>query len=171
MSEVVIALLEVIKYTVPALVVYFLIRQFTQQQYQLKGLELRASQKNDSIAMRIQAYERLTLLSERIGLGPLVLRLSDPEMTSTQLKNALLIAIQQEYEHNLTQQIYTSNELWRMIELLKDNTMKVVSSTHSGNMGLAEYKDKLLALNAEVSGMLGAKVREAIRREVELYFK
>jgi hypothetical protein len=43
-----------------------------------------------------------------------------------------MIAIQQEYEHNLTQQIYVSDKLWDIINLAKDQTIQLISKASEG---------------------------------------
>ncbi len=165
--------LEVVKYTVPALVVYFLMRQFSAQQYNLAMAERRAKTNKETLALRYQAYERLVLFCERIKLSDLVVRLNSPNMTAPIFKNALLVAVQKEYEHNITQQLYVSQQLWDMIELLKDNTMSIITSSYIEHEKKSndEFASDLIAKNNILESQIGAKVKSAIRKEVELYFQ
>lgn len=158
-------------YIVPALVVYYLMRQFLRRHIATEQIKIRAAASGETKALRLQAYERLILLCERIKLDSLMLRLNNNEMDATQLKNALLISIQKEYEHNHTQQIYVSGQLWEMISLLKDNLIAAVSGAYT-----AEPKDKskfeglLIQTSQTIDQTVAKKVREGIRKEVELYF-
>jgi len=123
--------------------------------------------------LRLQAYERLTLFCERINMMSLMMRLNNKEMTSDGLKNAMLISVQKEYEHNLTQQIYISNELWEMMNLLKNNVMAGItkSFTDHQNNPKADFTNAVMQLGQQIDATMGKQVRAAIRKEVELYFK
>ena len=136
-------------------------------------MKIRASMSNDNKALRIQAYERLVLFCERINILPAMLRLNEENMDATHLKNALLIAIQKEYEHNLTQQIYISPQLWEMVTLLKDHTIASITQAfiENGKDGKDQFEIKLTSAGKTIESSLTAKVREAIRKEVELYFQ
>lgn len=148
-------------------------RQFLRGHLATEQMKIRASMSNENKALRIQAYERLTLFCERINLMPAMLRLNDESMGKTHLKNALLIAIHKEYEHNLTQQIYVSQQLWEMVTLLKDHTIASITQVfiECEKEGKDQLEIKLAATGKTIETSLTAKVREAIRKEVELYFQ
>lgn len=166
-------LLEILKYTLPAIIVYLLIRQFLMNQLQVEALEKKAEIKKETYAIRMQAYERMVLFCERIKLSDLVWRLSTNEITASTLKNVIIVSIQKEYEHNITQQIYVSRQVWEMLQLLKDNTISLVTSAYLKNEKASadEFVSELLVMNRELELKLGSKVKDAIRKEVELYFQ
>jgi len=124
-------ILEIIKITVPALIVFFtvqsLLTQYLDKQYQLRQLELRRTQQDTTVPLRLQAYERLTLFCERIAIPNLVLRLRSEEATAANLRMAMLVAIQQEFEHNITQQVYVSDQLWQIIQLAQNEVVSVIN--------------------------------------------
>ncbi len=165
-------ILDIIKYIIPALVVYFLMKQFVNGHLATEQMKIRASQKGEDKGMRVQAYERLILFCERMNLTSLMMRLNNSEMETVHLKNAMMISIQKEYEHNLTQQIYVSKQLWEMISLLKDNQIAAISQTFvdHGNQGKDTFENQLMQLGHTIDKSMSAKVRDAIRKEVELYF-
>ena len=68
-----------------------------------------------TLPSNFKAYERLILLCERINIADLILRLKAPGTSAVELKSALLLAVQQEFEHNLTQQLYVTEELWQVL--------------------------------------------------------
>jgi hypothetical protein len=39
----------------------------------------------------------------------------------------MLLAIQQEYEHNITQQVYVSAQLWEIIKIARDDSVNTIS--------------------------------------------
>jgi len=164
-------LVQSLGYVVPALVVYFLMRQFLRGHMVTEQMKVRAAQTGESKALRLQAYERLILLCERLKLENLMLRLNANEMDATQLKNALLISIQKEFEHNLTQQIYVSGQLWQMLNLLKENLMTTVTGAYiKSGKDKAAFESILLETSNTIDATITQKVREGIRKEVELYF-
>jgi len=166
------ALLDVVRYSVPALVVYLLMRQFYRQQYTIELSKSKAALSKEHIGLRLQAYERLALLTERIGVTGLIIRLNNAEITASNLQSALLIAVQKEYEHNLSQQIYVSSQLWQMITLLKEETQGSITNAYASleQEDKAQYINNLYQVNTESTKAIGNKVRMAIRKEVELYF-
>ncbi len=58
--------------------------------------------------IKLQAYERIILFLERISMESLLVRVSSPEITASQLQTSLLATVRSEFEHNLSQQIYMS---------------------------------------------------------------
>lgn len=86
--------LEIIKITVPALIVfltvYFLQKQFLKNQYNLQLLDLKKNQIDSTLPLKLQAYERLTLFLERIKLENLILRIRTEKMTASNLHIAYL---------------------------------------------------------------------------------
>ena len=123
--------LEILKMTIPALVVfltvYFLMKQYLEKQYQIKVLEYRQSHGKTTVPMKLQAYERLSLFCERIWIPNLLLRLKSENQTAGLLRMSMLIAIQQEFEHNITQQVYVSENLWQIIKVARDNTLNIIN--------------------------------------------
>lgn len=164
------SLLEILKYSVPALIVFatvfYLFRNFLNQQYQLEGLKHRQTLGKDIIPLKLQAYERIMMLCERISLDNLSYRLVHPDMGVAELRNAMLIAIQQEYEHNVTQQVYVSENLWKIIQIAKDQMQTVISDSDGVTNAdfLTNIRQKMI--DAKVDPISYAK--SAVRSEAEL---
>jgi hypothetical protein len=93
----------------------------------MKAMELKSRYRKDAIPLKLAAYERLLLLCDRLHLPHLILRLKVKGMNAMELKTAMIISIQQEYEHNLAQQLYTSQQLWDIITLTKNDLMSIVN--------------------------------------------
>jgi len=123
-------ILEIIKITVPALIVFLtvflVLRNFLQNRLQLEQMKLNSEYGDATRTMKIQAYERLMLFCDRMDLVNMTTRVYDPEMTSEQLRQALLVSLQREYEHNSAQQIYTSEALWKVISEAKSASVKII---------------------------------------------
>jgi hypothetical protein len=90
-----------------------------------------ASSDTETIKLRLQAYERLTMLSERIALQNIISRTGNAGLSSRQMQASLIDAIKQEYEYNISQQIYVSPEIWKSVNNLKEQNIYVVNQLAS----------------------------------------
>lgn len=162
--------------TIPSVVVlltvYLMFRQYFNHQTQTYLLQSKRNREQITLPMRLQAYERLTLLCERIDLADLILRLRTPGSGATELQSALLVAIQQEYEHNLTQQLYISEELWKILLLAKNKTMDLVSIASQSlpsNATGDDYVKHLFELAAREEKLPSQIAKSAIKSESSLW--
>lgn len=171
------AVLEILKFTIPSLVVfgtvYFLVTRYLNQQYNLKSLEVKESQLSVSMPMKLQAYERLVLLCERISPPNLYLRMRTTDTSIKDIKHSMVLAIQQEYEHNLTQQIYVSESLWKIITLAKDQTVEIITqiadkSYHSEDT--SNFLDKYNRVLRELKVTPLDQAKSAIKKEINILF-
>jgi hypothetical protein len=123
--------LEIFKLTIPGLIVfataYFILKQYLNSQVTLKQLELKRDQQNTTTPLRLQAYERLSLFCERVNLPSLMLRVRQDGMSAGQFKALLMLNIQQEYEYNITQQVYVSDQLWEIVKIARDDSVSTIS--------------------------------------------
>jgi hypothetical protein len=81
--------------------------------------------------MKLQAYERLILLADRIALPNLISRNNQPGLSAREMQNLLVQTIRQEFDHNITQQIYVSPEAWDAIRNLKEQNMLIINQVAS----------------------------------------
>lgn len=84
-----------------------------------------------SIPLQLQAYERLILFSDRIALTNIINRTNQPGLSSRDLQLMLTQSIKQEFEHNVTQQIYVSNEAWEAVRNLKEQNLHIINQVAS----------------------------------------
>lgn len=126
------ALFELLKYVVPSLVVlaasYFLLKMFLEKEAEKNQMQMRLDMQKITIPVRMQAYERLALLLERIEPAGLLVRTNLPGMTALQLQSALVQSIRSEFEHNLSQQLYVSSRVWEMVRNAREETIKRINS-------------------------------------------
>ena len=124
-------LLEIVKITLPALIVaclaYLLIKSAYDKELKKQLLDLRHNSKEVITPIRLQAYERLALFLERIKLDNLLLRQSGNNFSAAQYRSILLVAIRSEFEHNLSQQVYISSALWELIKRAKEDSIKIIN--------------------------------------------
>ena len=115
-------ILFLVIFAVLAYFIYDLTKKYFDQQNNIRTLEIQQKSLQATLPLRLQAYERLLLLCERITIPNLVGRLRTEGASASDLRMAMLMAIKQEFEHNLTQQIYVSEKLWKILLMARDNT-------------------------------------------------
>jgi hypothetical protein len=127
------ALYELLKYTVPSLVVlataYYLLKMFLDKETEKTQMQMRLDVQRISLPVRMQAYERLVLLLERIEPAGLLVRTNMPGMNASQLQSALIQTIRSEFEHNLSQQLYVSTKAWEMVRNAREETIKRINTS------------------------------------------
>lgn len=127
--------LEILKLTLPATIVgataYLLLKSLLDERQRIDRALLRNDAQKITLPLRLQAYERLMLLCDRADVANTLLRISMPNMKVRELRGALLIAINQEFEHNVSQQLYVSETLWQIIRTAKNNTLALVTTAGS----------------------------------------
>lgn len=168
-------ILEIIKITIPALVVfltvYYLMKHFLENQYQVKMLDYKQNQQNTTIPLRLQAYERLSLFCERISIPSLVLRVRGEGMTASELRLAMMIAVQKEFEHNITQQVYVSDNLWKIVKIARDDVVGVINLVYSNvdpNADSRVFSKELFQFVQEREALPLDKALVAIKKEASL---
>lgn len=168
---------EILKFTIPALVMFWAVRslfkEFLQGQQQMRLMEIKQQQGSTTLPLRLQAYERLALFCERISIPNLIMRLKTDGMQSGALRVALMMAIQQEFEHNLTQQVYVSEKLWEIVKLSRTDTVNVVTSVAEEIDPKANANELIAALFKAIEERDGSPLltaQSAIKREAGILF-
>ena len=102
--------LEILKYTIPGLVVfataYYMLQLYLEGQIRQQSMSQRNESLKITLPLRLQAYERLMLLCDRTEIQNVLLRIQNPSMSVRELRGSLLLAIIQEFEHNTSQKLY-----------------------------------------------------------------
>ena len=123
-------LITLLMFTIPALVTgavaYIFFRDHLANEEERRKFHLLREISKESLPLRLQAYERLSLFLERISPNKLLIRVT-PIGDSKQAYESLLInTIEQEFEHNLSQQIYLTDECWSIINASKNATIQLI---------------------------------------------
>jgi hypothetical protein len=123
---------DIIKYCLPAILViltaWLLIKNFIKNSENQRKSELMMKGHEIMLPLRLQAYERIVLFLERISIDSLLMRNNQPGMNSRQLHTELLSAIRNEYEHNLSQQVYMSGQAWEMVKNARAQMIKIINT-------------------------------------------
>ncbi|WP_421918941.1 hypothetical protein [Marinifilum sp.] len=127
--------LEIVKYILPSLVVfataYLVIKAFFKRDEQNRKQEFFLNNQKEITPIRLQAYERLIIFLERIHPESLIVRENAVGMSNQQLQQKLIAAIRTEFEHNLSQQVYVSADLWKEIKSAKESILQLIYSEGS----------------------------------------
>lgn len=123
MNEILDFLLYLLPGVLVALGALYVMKHQANQEQKRRHFELRRQQAKESLSVRLQAYERLTLFLTRNTLSKLVLRHSTGQQDAQQYLQKLVQTIEQEFDHNVSQQIYLSTECWDLIVLAKNKTI------------------------------------------------
>jgi hypothetical protein len=128
---------------------------------------------NDTLKFRMQAYERLTLLTDRISLKNLVTRTAYNNLTVVELQLLLLQTIRSEYDHNVSQQIYVSADMWKAIGNLKDQNIYIINQIAANLPNQApavELSKLILEYTANANADLSLIVLDALQFEAKQLF-
>ncbi|MGL4363708.1 MAG: hypothetical protein ACRCSB_00710 [Bacteroidales bacterium] len=151
---------------------YFAMHRLLRNENQRRNIELLKGNKSITLPLRLQAHERLILLLERISLEALVLRLRRADSTNAQFHGELVKAIRTEFEHNLSQQMYVSVDLWRMVCTCKNAIISAVNSSamevepQNSSLQLAQ---KLLDRNLHNDSPVEAAINQ-LKKDVKQLF-
>lgn len=122
---------DLIKILLPAglavLGMYLVVESMLRKQFEKSVLELRAKNTEIILPIRLQAYERIALLLERITPHNLILRVNQQEMRSVDLQQVMLRDIREEFNHNLSQQIYMSEVSWGLVRGAVEDVVSAIN--------------------------------------------
>lgn len=123
-------LIELASYTLPAVITgltaYYLFNSYFKDQKNTRRWLLQKDNRKDLLPLRLQAFERLTLFIERINPSQLLIRITPISNQKNDYADYVIAQIEQEYEHNITQQIYISDECWSIITAAKNATIQII---------------------------------------------
>ncbi|MDO6438293.1 hypothetical protein Q4534_12785 [Cyclobacterium sp. 1_MG-2023] len=170
-------LFELLKIIVPAgLAIYgmFIITvSFLKKEREIKWLDIKSKNSEQIIPLRIQAAERLCLLMERISPNNLVRRVNGPEMHSGELHSLLIQEIRSEFNHNLSQQVYFTDDTWETLRSAVEQTISLINNAYQqvgGEERSIELSKKIFQLAMEVEqDSIGVALRK-IKDEIRVYY-
>ncbi|NNK69118.1 MAG: hypothetical protein HKO96_01475, partial [Flavobacteriaceae bacterium] len=136
---------ELLFYTVPALVTgiiaFYFFKEHTKNEDGRRRFLLHKDMQVHTLPLRLQAYERMVLFLERIAPNNLIPRIQPTSSDKNSYEVLLIATIEQEYDHNLSQQIYVSDECWNVIAAAKAATVQIIRK--AGLSDKIDSSDKL----------------------------
>ncbi len=137
-------ILQLFAYTFPSIVTgavaFYFFRLHTKNEEGRRRFLLHKDSQKDTLPVRMQAYERMALFLERIAIPSLVVRVGPQSDNKADYENLLIKSIETEFDHNLSQQIYMTDECWNIIKAAKSATIQMI---RKAAMSETETADKL----------------------------
>ncbi|MEI6696938.1 MAG: hypothetical protein WCO13_12825 [Bacteroidota bacterium] len=173
--------LEILKYILPSLVVFatafYLIKQFLENDNRKRMLELKMNAQSNNqhliTPIRLQAYERIILFMERISPSSLIIRVTVPTMNAMQMQSAMIKAIRDEYEHNLSQQLYISRQSWNLVKSAKEELVILINDAAAnvnGNDNCTELAKVIFEKAANVEKLPIEIALDYVKAEIQEQF-
>ena len=168
---------EILKITLPSLLmlimVYYIVGGFFRNSEKRQKLKVIRGNQKLITPVRLQAYERLVLLLERISPDSLVMRADYPAKTCKQLHSELLQTIRAEFDHNLSQQLYVSVEAWNSVRSAKNYSIALINNSVKGmedDAPAIELSRRLLDMTTEIGQPVIEKAINDLKREIQQIF-
>lgn len=169
--------LEILKYTFPALLMllltYLILSNFVDNEENRRRFLIRKESQKNLMPVRLQAFERLALFLERITPSNLLVRVSSKGLSVKDYQAVLLITIRDEFEYNISQQIYVSEEAWRMVVTAKSATVSIINniaSTIDPSLPGVELSKKILEKTMEMNVFPTRSAISFLKQEVHRDF-
>jgi len=166
---------DLIQILVPAALVlyavYLVVRNFLQKQFDAQLIQLKMKNSETILPVRLQAYERVCLLLERVSPNNMLLRLSNPGISAFDFQQILLNEIGEELNHNLSQQVYMTDEAWMHVRNTVNAIIAVIqeasqemTNEHSAIDLSQKIFDKMMQLDKDPVGETLSFVKNEIRQ-------
>jgi len=165
---------ELLKLIIPQIGILVLVYLFLNHWLERDKI-LQAKKRKDDfnqliLPNQIHAFERMVLFLERISPSSLIPRLNQQNLTAQEFQYLLTNEISDEYQHNLSQQLYIPNQTWNMVTLAKDQMIQEIIQTAQSLPNSASSKDlavKILTETAINKGKLTTSiVIEALKKDL-----
>ena len=170
-------ILDMLKYVIPALLIgafmWYIFRKYTEAEERRRasasgGIVPPVVQ---SVPMRFQAYERMVLLLERMGLASLVSRVRPYSDSVSEYVRLLTDHIEQEYEYNLSQQVYISDQAWKMVREARRQTQALIAQViKDGKPKTVPEAQQMLIVYAAEQTLPSEKALDFIKSEARSEF-
>jgi hypothetical protein len=170
-------LFDVLKYCISGLIIFFvawfIVREYLQNTYKFRLIDLKKSSQAQTLPLRLQAYERVAIYIERINPANMLIRLHVSGVTVRELQHLALSDIRTEYQHNMSQQLYISHDAWAMVKDLKEKTINLLNNAAKGlppEASSVELSKTVLTHLATLEENPYDIALDAIRKEMQYLF-
>lgn len=190
--------LEILKIILPAFFVFLtawlvlrtfmnkeadVIRSMLARDAENRRVDVMKSNNSITTPMRLKAYERMAIFCSRIELSNLVSNTeTNAQMPAEMYKTILINTVEAEFNHNVTQQVYMTDELWNIILLAKkevtqicqklfaDLERKYADESLKGVPSSKEFLDAMVEYLKSTPQIGSKQALNSIRKEVSVLF-
>lgn len=171
------AIIEILKFSLPAIflliLAYVMLSNFMDNEENRRLYFLKKETQRSALPVRLQAYERITLFLERISPNSLLVRIPSKGLNVMEYQQLLVAQIRNEFEYNLSQQIYVSEECWRQVVHAKSAMVGVVNKI-AGEMDPkangVELSKRILSYSMEIENFPTKKALNFLKAEAQRDF-
>ncbi|MBS9522768.1 hypothetical protein KIH41_08230 [Litoribacter ruber] len=168
---------ELLKIVLPAGLViygmYIIAVSFLKRERDNKLIELKTKNTDTVLPIRLQAGERLCLLLERITPNNLVRRVNDGSYSARELHAVLLSEVREEFNHNLSQQVYFTDETWESVRKAVEDVITMINRAsqdlNEEARGL-ELAKRIFQLSLEQKMDSIKRALQMVKSEIRIYF-
>ncbi|MFT5158318.1 MAG: hypothetical protein ACI83I_002884 [Bacteroidia bacterium] len=175
--EVMDVVLQIIQFVIPSLVVFFVtylsIQKYFDEDYKRRQLEYKSKTGEVLNPLRLQSYERLTIFLDRMKPDNLILRTADNRRSATEYKHELVSTVTEEFAHNVSQQLYVSDQAWLLIQTIKNDMLQLIETSYEQMPEQARATDLGKAIFQSLMNKNEDRVQVAInflKKEINLVF-
>ena len=118
--------LSLLPAVIVAAIAYYFFKGHIDNENKRRQFLLQKNLQKEAFPIRLQAYERMALFLERISPSKLLIRIPPTSSNKEDYESLLIATIEQEFEHNLSQQIYVSDKCWDIINAAKNTTIQLI---------------------------------------------
>lgn len=140
--------LQLFAYAIPTIITgviaYYFFNSHTKNEDGRRRYLLQKDAQKDALPIRLQAYERMTLFLERINPSKLLIRVSPVSADKNDYETLLVSTIENEFDHNLSQQIYISEECWNIIKAAKNATIQLIRKSNMSADSAEKMRENVL---------------------------
>jgi hypothetical protein len=104
-------------------------KSILEKDLEKKMIEYKIENSKTVLPMRLQAYERMCLFLERIIPNNLIVRLNEPSLSAKQFQQMLINEVREEFNHNLSQQVYMGNGTWDLIRNTVEDVIALINTS------------------------------------------
>lgn len=166
---------DIVMFIIPALIVfgvtYYVMTKFMDDNHKARILEIKKKQASEITPVKLQAYERLTIFLDRISPDNLVMRHSRSGQTATELRRKLIQSITEEFNHNISQQIFISDQSWELIKAVKEQIIGIVEHCYQQcdeQSSGPELGKRILNYLMEQKDVPTQKAIQFLKKEIEI---
>ncbi|MGB0975628.1 MAG: hypothetical protein ACPGSG_01525 [Prolixibacteraceae bacterium] len=156
-----------------AIISIYSMKAAVKKERETREFELRLKNRESMTSFRLQAYERLALFLERITPDALVLRITPTGKNVALYHRELLLVLRQELDHNLSQQVYVSSELWGHVRLAKERMSMLIneaSSELAPEMPAEALRDAIFEEYSALEDQPIQNTLQILRSELHMFF-
>lgn len=153
--------------------IWYLVRMILQRRDNEWSRRMKADNNKAMASLRIPALERLAVMLERITPERMILRLYKGSETAGMLEADIVTALREEFDHNMSLQIYVSETCWEAIVIARKETaelIRVAASRVEPSDDASLLCREILALETAVGNTAIRSALLQLRQELETHY-